>query len=99
MKGKRTDPKLVDEIRQLRLVHRPAEIVRVMDGRVNRRTVYRILKRLKFADEEQRREDAERVRKALERAEAERIRRARMRDARPFKTVAQILPRARVRAE
>ncbi len=28
MKGKRTDPKLVDEIRQLRRAHRPAEIVR-----------------------------------------------------------------------
>jgi hypothetical protein len=35
----------------------------------------------------------------LERAEAERIRRARMRGARPFRTVAQFPPRARVRAE
>jgi hypothetical protein len=99
MKGKETDPKLVEVIRQLRRVHRPAEIVKMMDGRVNRRTVYRILERLTREDEERRREDAERVRRALEREEAERIRRVRMRGARPFRTVAQFPPRARVRAE
>ena len=99
MKGKRTDPKLVEEIRQLRRVHRPAEVVRMMDGRVNRRTVYRTLERLRREDEERRRENAEKTRRVLERAEAERIRRARMRGARPFRTVAQFPPRARVRAE
>ena len=96
MKGKKTDPQLVEEIRELRPAHRPAEIVKIMDGRVNRRTVYRILERLRREDEEQRREDAERVRRALERLEAERIRRAKMTGARPFRTVAQIPPRARV---
>jgi len=99
MQGKRTDPQLVDEIRQLLRAHRPAEIVRMMDGRLNRRTVYRILERLKREDEERRREDAERFRQALEREEAERRRRARMRGARPFRSVAQLPPRARVRAE
>ena len=99
MKGKRTDPQLVEEIRKLRRVHRPAEIVRMMEGRLHRRTVYRILERLRREDEEQWREDAERVRRALEREEAERIRRARMRGARPYRTVAQFPPRARVRAE
>ena len=99
MKGKRTDPKLVEEIRQLRRVHRPAEVVRMMDGRVNRRTVYRTLERLRRENEERRRENAEKTRRLLERAEAERIRRARMRGARPFRTVAQFPPRARVRAE
>ena len=99
MKGKRTDPQLVDEIRQLRRVYRPAEIVKIMDGRLHRRTVYRWLKRLEREDEERWREDAERVQRELEREEAERIRRAKMRGARPFRTVAQILPRARVRAE
>jgi hypothetical protein len=99
MKGKRTDSQLVDEIRQLRRAHRPAEIVRIMDGRLHRRTVYRILERLRREDEERWREDAEKVRRALEREEAERIRRARMRGARPFRTVAQFPPRARVRAE
>jgi hypothetical protein len=98
LKGQKTDPRLVEEIRKLRRVHRPAEIVKIMDGRVNRRTVYRILERLRREDEERRREDAERVRLELKRLEAERIRRARMRGARPFKSVAQIPPRARVRA-
>ena len=99
LKGKRTDPQFVHEIRKLRRVHRPAEIVKIMDGRLHRRTVYRWLKRLAREDEERWREDAERVRRALERSEAKRIRRARMRGARPFRTVAQFPPRARVRAE
>jgi hypothetical protein len=90
MQGKRTDPQSVDEIRQLRRVHRPAEIVRMMDGRLNRRTVYRILERLRCEDEERRREDAERVRLALELEEAERIRRARIRGAERFTSVAQL---------
>lgn len=60
-----------------------------MKGRVSPRSVYRILQRLRLADEERRREDAERVRLVLEREEAERIRRARMRGARPFRSVAQ----------
>jgi hypothetical protein len=99
LKGRRTDPKLVEVIRQLRRMHRPAEIVKIMEGQLHRRTVYRILKRLRREDEERRREDAEKVRRALEREEAERIRRARMRGARPFRTVAQWPPRARARAE
>ena len=82
MQGKRTDPHLIDEIRQLRWAHRPAQIVRIMDGRLNRRTVYRVLERLRREDEERRREDAERVRKALELEEADRIRRAKMRGRR-----------------
>jgi hypothetical protein len=91
LKGRRTDPKLVEVIRQLRRMHRPAEIVKIMEGQLHRRTVYRILKRLRREDEERRREDAEKVRRALEREEAER--------ARPFRTVAQWPPRARARAE
>ena len=99
MKGKKTDPQLVHEIRKLRLAHRPAEIVRIMEGRLHRRTIYRILERLRREDEERWQEDAEKVRRALEREEAERRRRARMRGARPFRTVAQWPPRARARAE
>jgi hypothetical protein len=90
MQGKKTDPRLVDEIRELRWVHRPAVIVRMMAGRLHRRTVYRILERLKREDEERRREDAERVRRALEREEAERIRLARLRGAKRFTSVAQL---------
>jgi hypothetical protein len=57
-----------------------------------------VLQRLKQEDEKRNRELAEQTRRALEREEAERIRRARMRGARPFRRVAQIPPRARVRA-
>jgi len=98
MQGKKSDPQLVDEIRSLRPAHRPAEIVRIMDGRLNRRTVYRILERLRREDEIRRRELAEQTRRALEREEVERIRRARMRGAERFTSVAQIPPRARARS-
>ena len=60
-----------------------------MDVRVNRRTVYRILERLRRDDEERWREDTERVRRELERAEAERIRRAKIRGASTLRRVAQ----------
>jgi hypothetical protein len=89
MKGKKTDPELVEEIRKLRRVHLPAEVVKIMDGRVNRRTVYRILARLKQKDEQQRREDAERVRKALECEEAERRERVRRMGVRKYTKVSQ----------
>ena len=95
MKGRRTDPQLVEVIRQLRRMHRPAEIVRMMDGRLHRRTVYRWLKILEREDEERWREDAEKVRRALERGEAERIRRARMRGAQRFTNVSQVAPNLR----
>ena len=98
LERQKTDPRLVDEIRQLRRVHRPVEIVRMMDGRLNRRTLYRILERLRGEEEELRRELAEQTRRAIERDEAERRRRAKMRGARRFTNVAQIPPRARVRA-
>lgn len=98
-KGKRIPQELIDEIDRLRLSYPPPKIIEIMKGRVSPRSVYRILRRLKLADEERRREDAERVRRALEREEAERIKRARMSGARPFREVAQIPPRARVRAE
>ena len=97
-KGKRIPKELIEEIDRLRLSYRPPQIIEIMQGRVSPRSVYRILQRLRLADEEQRRELAEQTRLALERLEAERIRRARMRDARPFRRVAQIPPRARVRA-
>jgi hypothetical protein len=98
-KGKKIPQELIDEIDRLRMSCSPPQIIEIMQGRVSPRSVYRILQRLRLADEERRREDAERVRKALERLEAERIRRARMRSARPFRRVAQFPPRARVRAE
>jgi hypothetical protein len=67
-------------------IRRPAEIVRMMDGRLHRRTVYRILEWLRREDKERRREDDGRVSRALEREEAERIR---SRRAERFTSVAQ----------
>jgi hypothetical protein len=89
MKGKRTDPELVEEIRQLRRAHRPAEIVKIMDGRLNRRTVYRWLKRLAREDEERARQLAEQTRRALEREEAEKRERVRLRGVRKYTQVSQ----------
>ena len=99
MRGKRTDPKLVDEIRQLRRAHRPAEIVRMMEGRLHRRTVYRILERLGREDEERVKEAVEKGRRMYELEEQRRRERAKLRGVRPYRTVAQFPPRARVRAE
>ena len=77
-KGKRISKELIEEIDRLRLSYRPPQIIEIMKGRVSPRSVYRILQRLRLADEERRREDAERVRRALERAEAERRERVRL---------------------
>jgi len=99
MRGKRTDPQLVDEIRQLRRAHRPAEIVKIMEGRLHRRTVYRILERLRLEDEERVKEAIEKGRRMYELEEQRRRERAKLRGVRPYRTVAQFPPRARVRAE
>ena len=89
MKGKKTDPRLVEEIRQLRPVHRPAEIVRMMDGRVGRRTVYRWLRRLEREDKQRAIESAEEVRRALELEEQRRSERVRRMRVRKYNSVAQ----------
>ncbi len=89
MQGKRTDPKLVDEIRNLRRVHRPAEIIKVMDGRLPRRTVYRILERLRREDEERVKEAVEKGRRMYELEEQRRRERVRRRGVRKFTSVAQ----------
>jgi hypothetical protein len=100
MRGKKTPEHLIDEVRQLRKAYPAARVVKQMaDKGLPRRTTYRLLANLRREDEERRREDAELVRLAFERDEAERIRRARLRGARPFRSVAQLPPRARVRAE
>jgi hypothetical protein len=56
MRGQKTDPRIVNEIDQLRKTHRHAEIVGMMEGCVSRRMVYRILHRLKEKDAIQARE-------------------------------------------
>lgn len=99
MRGKKTPEHLIDEVRQLRKSYPAAEVVkRMADRGLPRRTTYRLLANLKHEDEERRRELAERIRQAIETEEVERIRRARMRRAIPFRSVAQWPPRARARS-
>jgi hypothetical protein len=94
-KGKRISKELIDEIDRLRMSYRPPQIIEVMRGRVSPRSVYRILQRLKLADEERWREDAERVRLALERQEAERRERVRRMGVRKYTKVSQFPARLR----
>lgn len=94
-KGKRISRELIGEIDMLRVSCSPRQIIEVMRGRVSPRSVYRILQRLRLADEEQRREDAKRVRKALEREEADRRERVRRMGVRKYTTVSQFPARLR----
>lgn len=98
--GRQKTPEyLIHEVRQLQKSYPATEVVERMTHRgLPRRTTYRLLAKLKQEDEERMCELAERVRQALEREEDEQIRWARMRGGRPFRSVAQLLPRARVRA-
>ncbi len=73
MKGKRTDRKLIDEIDILRTDHSPSQIIKKMTGRMSKRTVYRLLSKLKAEDEERKREEAERRREKAEREVVEYI--------------------------
>ena len=67
MRGKKTDGKMIAEIAELLKLHRPAEIVAVMAGRLPRRTVYRIIGRLKAEDEKRRVEEARQFRESMQR--------------------------------
>ena len=89
MKGKRTDSRLVEEIRRLRPVHRPAEIVKIMDGRVGRRTVYRTLERLRREDEERVKEAIEKGRRMYELEEQQQRERVRRMGVRKYTSVSQ----------
>ena len=67
MRGKRTDSKLIDVIAILRATHSPSEIIEKMASRMSKRTVYRILAKLRARDEELRAEEEERKREEAER--------------------------------
>jgi len=67
MKGKRTDSKLIEEIDILRTDHSPSQIIKKMAGRMSKRTVYRILSKLKAAEKERNRQEAERRSEKAER--------------------------------
>jgi hypothetical protein len=65
LRGKRTDRKLIAEIADLLKLHRPADIVAIMAGRLPRRTVYRIIVKLKEEDEKRKLEEAEQFRESM----------------------------------
>jgi hypothetical protein len=88
-KGKRISRELIGEIDMLRMSCSPPQIIEVMQGRVSPRSVYRILQRLKLADEKRWREDAEKVRRALEREEQRRRERVRLMGVRKYTNVSQ----------
>ena len=67
MRGKKTDKKLIAEIAELLRLHRPADVVTVMAGRLPRRTVYRIIRMLKADDEMRKLEEAEQFRESMQR--------------------------------
>jgi len=65
MRGKKTDGELIVEIAELLKLHRPADIVAVMAGRLPRRTLYRIIAKLKAEDEKRKIEERERFRESM----------------------------------
>ena len=66
MRGRKTDRELIAEIAELLKLHRPADIVGVMAGRLPRRTVYRIIGKLKAEDEKRKLEEAEQFRESMQ---------------------------------
>jgi transcription initiation factor TFIID subunit TAF12 len=67
VRGKKTDAKLIDEIAKLLKLHRPADVVSMMAGRLPRRTVYRIIAKLKAEDQRRKFEEAQQFRQSMER--------------------------------
>ncbi len=65
MRGKKTDGKLITEIAELLKLHRPADIVTIMAGILPRRTLYRIIAKLKAEDEKRKIEERERFRESM----------------------------------
>jgi hypothetical protein len=65
MKGKRTAQALIDEIDLLRTDHSPSEIIEQMVGRMSRRTVYRIIAKLKAEDEKRKLKEEEQFRESM----------------------------------
>ena len=66
MRGKKTDRELIAEIAELLKLHRPADIVTIMAGRLPRRTVYRIISKLKAEDDKRKLEEAEQFRQSMQ---------------------------------
>jgi hypothetical protein len=87
MRGRKTPEHLIDEIRRLRKAYPAAEVVRRMAGKLPRRTVYRILGRLRREDEERLKETVEKGRRAYELEEQQRRERVRRMEVRKYTKV------------
>ena len=79
MRGRKTPEYLIDEVRRLRKAYPAAEVVRRMAGKLPRRTVYRILARLRRENEERVKEAVEKGRRMYELEEQRRRERVRSR--------------------
>ena len=97
MKGKKTDPNLIQQIDALRKEIRTSEIVRKVEGRLSlsARSVYRIVDRLKKEDARREKEKAERLRQIEERKLIRELERMEALKKRKFKNVSQIPPHVR----
>jgi hypothetical protein len=89
MRGRKTPEHLIDEIRRLRKAYPAAEVVRIMTGKLPRRTVYRILERLRREDEERVKEAVEKGRRMYELEEQRRRERVRRMGVRKYTNVSQ----------
>ena len=73
MRGKKTDGELIAEIAELLKLHRPADVVAMTAGSLPRRTVYRIIAKLRAEDERRKLEEAEHFRQSMERQAVSRL--------------------------
>ena len=89
MRGRKTPEYLIDEIRRLRKVYPAAEVVRRMADKLPRRTVYRILERLRREDEERVKEAIEKGRRMYELEEQQQRERVRRMGVRKYTSVSQ----------
>ena len=95
MKGKKTDPNLIQQIDDLRKEIRTSEIVKKVKGRLSARSVYRIVDRLKKEDARREKEKAARLRQIEEREFFRELERMEALKKRKFKSVSQIPPNVR----
>ena len=89
MRGRKTPEHLIDEIRRLRKAYPAAEVVRRMADKLPRRTVYRILERLRREDEERVKEAIEKGRRMYELEEQQQRERVRRMGVRKYTSVSQ----------
>lgn len=89
MRGRKNPEYLIEEVRQLRQAYPAAEVVMRMTGKSPRRTVYRILERLRQEDEKRVKKATEKGRRMYELEEQWRRERVRRMGVRKYTEVSQ----------